>query len=97
LINKKGAPDAKNVAFYQENSTIDPKKHGVALMDLDEYLFRKRISQTDFAKDLGISRNHLGEILRGRRTPSVKLAKKIEELTQGEVTREQAMFPKGRE
>lgn len=66
-------------------------------MDLDEYLFRKRISQTDFAKDLVISRNHLGEILRGRRTPSVKLAKKIEELTQGEVTREQAMFPKGRE
>ena len=65
-------------------------------VDLDEYLFRKRISQTDFAKDLGISRNHLGEILRGRRTPSVKLAKKIEELTQGEVTREQAMFPKGR-
>jgi Helix-turn-helix. len=66
-------------------------------VDLDEYLFRKRISQTDFAKDLRISRNHLGEILRGRRTPSVKLAKKIEELTQREVTREQAMFPKGRE
>ena len=66
-------------------------------VDLDEYLFRKRVSQTDFAKDLGISRNHLGEILRGRRTPSVKLAKKIEELTQREVPREQAMFPKGRE
>ncbi|WP_080502660.1 helix-turn-helix domain-containing protein [Neochlamydia sp. EPS4] len=45
-------------------------------MDLDEYLFRKRISQTDFAKDLGISRTHLEEILRGRRSPSVKLAKK---------------------
>jgi transcriptional regulator with XRE-family HTH domain len=35
-------------------------------MDLDEYLFRKKISQTDFANELGISRNHLGEILRGR-------------------------------
>ena len=66
-------------------------------MDLDEYLFRKRITQTDFAKNLEISRNHLGEILRGRRTPSVKLAKKMEKLSQGEVTREQAMFPKGRE
>lgn len=66
-------------------------------MDLDEYLFRKKISQTDFALKLGVSRNHLGEIIRGRRTPSVKLAKKIEELTKGEVTREEAMFPKGRE
>jgi transcriptional regulator with XRE-family HTH domain len=66
-------------------------------MDLDEYLFRKNISQTDFAEQLDISRNHLGEILRGRRSPSVKLAKKIEELTKGEVTREEAMFPKGRE
>lgn len=66
-------------------------------MDLDEYLFRKKISQTNFANELGISRNHLGEILRGRRSPSVKLAKKIEELTEGEVTKEEAMFPKGRE
>ncbi len=66
-------------------------------MDLDEYLFRKKISQTDFANELGISRNHLGEILRGRRSPSVKLAKKIEELTKGKVTKEEAMFPKGRE
>jgi len=66
-------------------------------MDLDEYLFRKRISQTDFSRELGISRNHLGEILRRRRSPSVKLAKKIEGLTKGEVTKEEAMFPKGRE
>lgn len=66
-------------------------------MDLDEYLFRKRISQTQFANELGVSRTHLGEILRGRRSPSVKLSKKIEELTKGEVTKEEAMFPKGRE
>lgn len=66
-------------------------------MDLDTYLLRKRIFQTDFAKDLGISRTHLGEILRDRRSPSVKLAKQIEELTKGEVTKEEAMSPKGRE
>lgn len=66
-------------------------------MDLDEYLFRKKISQTDFASELEISRNHLGEILRGRRSPSVKLAKKIEQSTKGEVTKEEAMFPKGRD
>ena len=66
-------------------------------MDLDEYLFRKKISQTDFASELGISRSHLGEILRGRRSPSVKLAKKIEEVAKGAVTKQEAMFPKGRE
>jgi transcriptional regulator with XRE-family HTH domain len=88
---------AKNVAFCEKNSTITSKMHGEILMDLDEYLFRKRVSQTEFAKELGISRNHLGEILRGRRSPSVKLAKKIEELSQGEVTKEEALFPKGRE
>ena len=65
-------------------------------MDLDEYLFRNRISQTDFAKELGVTRNHFGEIVRGRRTPSVKLAKKIEKLTKGEVSKEEALFPKGR-
>jgi transcriptional regulator with XRE-family HTH domain len=88
---------AKNVAFCKKNSTIASKIRGEILMDLDEYLFRKRVSQTEFAKELGISRNHLGEILRGRRSPSVKLAKKIEELSQGEVTKEEALFPKGRE
>ena len=66
-------------------------------MDLDEYLFRQKISQIDFANELGISQNHLGEILRGRRSSSVKPAKKIEESTKGEVTKEEAMFPKGRE
>lgn len=61
-------------------------------MDLEEYLFRKRISQTDFTNDLGISITDLEEILRGRCSPSVSLAKKIEELT-----KEEAMFSKGRE
>ncbi|MCX6987251.1 MAG: helix-turn-helix domain-containing protein [Chlamydiae bacterium] len=87
----------KMLLFIKKIVQLALKSMELPPVDLDEYLFRKRISQTDFAKDLGISRNHLGEILRGRRTPSVKLAKKIEELTQGEVTREQAMFPKGRE
>jgi transcriptional regulator with XRE-family HTH domain len=87
----------KMLYFIKKIVQLLLKKHGVCHMDLDEYLFRKKISQTNFANELGISRNHLGEILRGRRSPSVKLAKKIEELTEGEVTKEEAMFPKGRE
>lgn len=87
----------KMLLFTNKIVYLTLKMDGVVPVDLDEYLFRKKISQTDFAKDLEISRNHLGEILRARRSPSVKLAKKIEELTQGEVSRERAMFPKGRE
>lgn len=45
--------------------------------------FRKRILQTDFSNKLGL--------------PILKLAKKFEELTEGEVTKEEAMFPKSRE
>ena len=97
LAMKKASNDARNIVFCKKNNTIGLKKNmALRSMDLDEYLFRKRISQTDFATDLGTSRTHLGEVLRGRRTPSVKLAKKIEELTKGEVTKEEAMFSKGR-
>jgi transcriptional regulator with XRE-family HTH domain len=50
-------------------------------MKLDEYLFRKKLSRTDFAEQLGISRGHLQHILNGSRRPSVPLAKNIEEIT----------------
>lgn len=65
----------------------------VFLMKLDEYLFRNKLSRTDFAEQLGISRGHLQHILNGSRRPSVPLAKKIQEITEGKVTKEEALFP----
>ena len=62
-------------------------------MNLDEYLSRSKITRTDFAKILGISRTHLQDILSGRRSPSKTLAKKIEEATEGKVTKEELLFP----
>jgi transcriptional regulator with XRE-family HTH domain len=62
-------------------------------MLLDEYLFRMKIKQTEFAKKLEVSRVHLGEILRGRRRPSISLAKRIEETTNGKVSKEELLFP----
>lgn len=62
-------------------------------MQLAEYLFQHKIKQTEFAKIIGASRVHIGEILRGRRRPSVKLAKRIEELTNGKVPKEGLLFP----
>lgn len=62
-------------------------------MQLAEYLFRHRIKQTEFAKRVGVSRVHLGEILRGRRRPSISLARRIEHSTSGEVSKEELLFP----
>jgi len=62
-------------------------------MSLDEYLWRNKISRTDFAKLLGVSRSHLQQILSGNRNASIKLAKKIEEVTQGKVSKEEMLFP----
>lgn len=62
-------------------------------MKLDEYLFRTKTTKTDFAQQLGISRGHLQNILSGTKNPSVKLAKKIEELTVGKVSKEEVLFP----
>lgn len=62
-------------------------------MELREYLFRKRITITDFSKKIGVSRHYLNRIVNKWRTPSPKLAKKIEEATKGEVTKEELLFP----
>ena len=62
-------------------------------MGLDEYLWRNKISRTDFALLIGISRSYLQQILSRKRNPSVKLAKKIEEVTEGKVSKEEMLFP----
>lgn len=62
-------------------------------MDLDEYLWRNKISRTDFAAKVEISRSHLQQILSRKRNPSINLAKKIEEITKGKVTKEESLFP----
>jgi transcriptional regulator with XRE-family HTH domain len=64
-----------------------------ATVNFREYLFKKRITQIEFAKRLGISRGHLGQILHGTKHPSRKLAKKIEEETEGKVTAVELLFP----
>ena len=62
-------------------------------MDLREYLFKKRITQVEFANRLEVSRGHLSQILNGTKHPSRKLAKKIEEETEGKVTAIELLFP----
>ena len=61
-------------------------------MNFREYLFNKRITQIEFAKKLEISRGHLSQILHGTKHPSRKLAKKIEDETEGKVTAIELLF-----
>lgn len=62
-------------------------------MKLNEYLFRTKTTKKDFAEKVGISRGYLQHLLSGIKSPSVKLAKQIEEATGGKVTKEELLFP----
>lgn len=63
-------------------------------MDLREWLFRNRMSVTDFAKQLGVSRNHINRIVNGYGYPGTALAKLIEQYTQGQVTTKELLKEK---
>ena len=62
-------------------------------MKLRDYLHKKRISQIDFAKIIGISETQLSRWLGGSRIPSRKNALKIEEVTEGKVSANELLFP----
>jgi transcriptional regulator with XRE-family HTH domain len=55
-------------------------------MDLREYLFRKKLTVTEFAKKINYGRTYVNEIITGNRTPGRKLAEALEKETNGEVT-----------
>lgn len=55
-------------------------------MDVKKYLDEKRLTYREFAEKLGIRIQYLQSIAYGKRKPSLDLAVKIEELTNGELT-----------
>lgn len=54
-------------------------------MDLREYLFRQRLSVTEFGKIINYSRAHISKVVHGKQQPSKRLAEAIEKATHGEV------------
>jgi DNA-binding transcriptional regulator YdaS (Cro superfamily) len=62
-------------------------------MNLREWMFRNKKKVTELAQELDTSRPNLNMIVLGKKTPSAKLAKKIEEATKGEVTLRELLFP----
>lgn len=57
-------------------------------MDLREYLFRKKMNLSDFAKKVNYSRQHISGVMHGKIKAGRKLAEAIEEATNGEVKTE---------
>ena len=62
-------------------------------MDLKRYLFEKSVPVKKFAEQLGVSTSLIYHILNRFRMPSRMLAAKIEELTEGMVSKEELLFP----
>lgn len=62
-------------------------------MRLDVYMKLHKISQGDMAERLGITRVHTNMIANGNSVPSRRIAKKIEELTNGSVSRLELLYP----
>lgn len=54
-------------------------------MELRVYLAKQRVTIKDFCEKIGYSRNQISGIINERYRPSARLAKLIEEATNGEV------------
>lgn len=61
---------------------------------LNTYLKDKGIQKKFFAKELGISSTLLSSCINGNRGFSKKIAKRIEELTQGHISCISLLYPK---
>jgi len=55
-------------------------------MKLKEYLKMKGLTEYDFADILGITQPHVNYIVNGKKNASAGLAKRIEDVTNGQVT-----------
>ena len=55
------------------------------MMTLKQYFKTSRMSQTNFAKMVGISDAYVSDLKHGKRTPGLCVALKIERLTKGRV------------
>lgn len=62
-------------------------------MDLDEYIYRARLSKIEFADLIDYHRMSLHQILSGQRMAGRKFVKAVIAVTNGEVTEEDILRP----
>ncbi len=58
-------------------------------MDIRTYIFNHRMNQTSFAEMVGVSKVLVGFWVTGKQPVGVKAAVKLEQLTNGEITRQE--------
>lgn len=58
-------------------------------MELREFLIKEKISQADFAKKIGVTRARVNQIANKKMNPSIVLAYRIKEETNGRVSIEE--------
>jgi len=61
-------------------------------MNLKTYMRKNKLTQKMMAERLSITITHLRMLLIGRSSPSKKLAIRIEDVTNGDITKEEALF-----
>ena len=55
-------------------------------MRLADYIIHKKLTRTEFARQIGVTPAHITNICNGWKNPSLSLAEKIEQHTEGKVT-----------
>jgi transcriptional regulator with XRE-family HTH domain len=59
---------------------------------LQSYLARHDITQAEFGKRIGLKQSTISDVLNGRNRFSPEAARRVEIITQGEVTLDQLLF-----
>ena len=62
-------------------------------MHLREYIFRADMTHGQFAKLIGVSNTYLSLVMNAKKRMHPNKALKIEEVTKGMVTRDEALYP----
>jgi len=62
-------------------------------MKLKDYIKKKGLTETEIAAHIGITQQHINQLARMLSNPSLPLAKKIQEKTNGLVTIEEMLNP----
>ncbi len=62
-------------------------------MDFRSWIKNSGISQKKLAQDLAMSQSYLSEILSGKRKINTRLAQRIEDVSGGEVSRMELLYP----
>ena len=61
-------------------------------MWIDEWLFHNKMKIKDFAEKVGVSREYIHAVIRGKRRGGPDFAKKIAELTNNQVTTDEILY-----